>query len=354
MSGWPASNDYTIAVQSPHLCFRDGDLVSAQLERLSFNAMPKVWTGNFAQVYQLKGPAGRWAVKCFTRPVPDIRARYAAIAAALVRSRVRCFVDFRLIDDEMLVAGARYPIVKMEWADGQRLDQFVAANLYRPRALLEIAASLQDLVKALERERLAHGDLQHGNILVSAAGIRLLDYDGVFVPAFAGSPAPEVGLPCYQHPRRGPADYGAGLDRFSLLTICTALAALAADPGLWREFHTGDNLLFTSADYADPAASPALQRLCAMDDPQVRGLAQSLVAACAAPPLDVPLPAPISLRSTPRHGFWWVGESARSGNGNGNGASNGHAASPAERIGAMWVRLLGRQFRIRIKLPRRT
>ncbi len=37
--------------------------------------MPKAIGGNFASVFTIDGTDGnRWAVKCFTRPVPDLSA----------------------------------------------------------------------------------------------------------------------------------------------------------------------------------------------------------------------------------------------------------------------------------------
>src|SRR5262245_60501707 len=152
--GWPLPTAYTIAVQNPQLCFRDPELKAAAVERTAITRMPKVWTGNFAQVYELRTPSGRWAVKCFTRSIADIRARYSPIAAAIARSRLPYFVDFRFLDDEMLVDGTRWPVLKMRWTDGQPLDRFVAANLARPRALLATAARVFDLVRELERKKL--------------------------------------------------------------------------------------------------------------------------------------------------------------------------------------------------------
>jgi serine/threonine protein kinase len=251
--------------------------------------MPKVWSGNFAQVYELRNGTRRWAVKCFTRGRSDLRERYHSISRAIGKARLPYFVDFQFLDGEMLVAGVRHPVVKMEWIDGQPLDGYVEANLSRPSALRATATGLRTLVADLERRGIAHGDLQHGNILVTPGGLRLIDYDGLFVPAFSGGCAPEAGLPSYQHPRRAATDYQVGLDRFSLLVITTALLALAAEPALWQEFSTGDNLLFTSRDFRDPLTSPLCQRLRVCTDGQVRELVQGVAAACTQPPLSVPM-----------------------------------------------------------------
>jgi len=306
MGGWPSSNDYTAVIQSPQICFRDHDLKTASVERNKLTRMPKVWTGNFAQVYELTTPTKRVAVKCFTRSAADLTHRYSELAKAIAASKLPYFVDFHYIPDEMLVNGRRYPVVKMQWIEGESLDKYVESHLYRPRALLDLGASLMKMVRDLEYWQLAHGDLQHGNLVITPSGLKLVDYDGMFVPAFRGKPAPEMGLPSYQHPRRTAADYSVGLDRFALIVMCTGLCALAVDPSLWYEFYTGDNLLFTASDFKDPHHSRLFQRVSSLQDAQLKTLADALRSACAQPPMKVALPPPGSFQVTTRHVPWWV------------------------------------------------
>src|SRR2546430_4647189 len=59
----------------------------------------------------------------------------------------------------------------------------------------------------LFRSQVAHGDLQHGNILVRGGSIQLVDYDGMWVPALKGRHATEIGHRAYQHPERSEQDY---------------------------------------------------------------------------------------------------------------------------------------------------
>jgi len=197
MGGWPSSNDYTAVIQSPQICFRDHDLKTASVERNKLTRMPKVWTGNFAQVYELTTPTKRVAVKCFTRSAADLTHRYSEVAKAIAASKLPYFVDFHYMPDEMLVNGRRYPVVKMQWIEGESLDKYVESHLYRPRALLDLGASLMKMVRDLEYWQLAHGDLQHGNLVITPSGLKLVDYDGMFVPVFRGRPVPELGLPSY-------------------------------------------------------------------------------------------------------------------------------------------------------------
>src|SRR6185436_8461828 len=91
MGGWPSSNDYTAVIQSPQICFRDHDLKTASVERNKLTRMPKVWTGNFAQVYELTTPTKRVAVKCFSRSEVDLTHRYSELAKAIAASKLPYF-----------------------------------------------------------------------------------------------------------------------------------------------------------------------------------------------------------------------------------------------------------------------
>jgi len=57
-----------------------------------------------------------------------------------------------------------------------------------------------------------------------------------------------------------------------------ALAAVAVDPSVWVEFHTGDNLIFTGDDFKNPAGSKVLGRLRRLADPQLQSLVEGLIA----------------------------------------------------------------------------
>jgi hypothetical protein len=133
---------------------------------------------------------------------------------------------------------------------------------------------------------IAHGDLQHGNILVNRAGeLSLVDYDGMFVPALRGLPASEAGDANYQHPRRT-TQFDADLDRFATIVIVLALRALIATPSLWRTYNTDDNLLFQRSDFADPGRSSLFREL--LSEPGTRHLAERLRVLCRGDYAQVP------------------------------------------------------------------
>src|SRR5260370_30145657 len=101
----------------------------------------------------------------------------------------------------------------MEWITAKQLIPWIETRLADRAALARLAEGFAALVASLEAAGIAHGDLQHGNLLVTARGdLKLIDYDGMYVPALRNSPAMELGQPNYQHPRRAAGDYGPWLD----------------------------------------------------------------------------------------------------------------------------------------------
>ena len=106
---------------------------------------------------------------------------------------------------------------------------------------------------------------------------KLIDYDGMYVPALAGRRSHELGHRHYQHPQRTETDFGPETDRFSSWVIYTALVALAADASLWDRTGAGEEfLLLRDEDFRRPEASATLNALAGHGDPRLRALADLL------------------------------------------------------------------------------
>lgn len=275
---WPSPSDYQDAVQNPQMVFadvelRDGVVVSDAL------GLPKPISGSFATVYQVDYRGRRHAVRCFLRHVPDIAQRYAAISAYLQQAALPYTVEFSFLPQGIRLRGQWFPIVKMDWLEGSRLDVFVAQHLNDPHALLEITRQFLLLAQALRKANIAHGDLQHGNLLVVNRQLRLLDYDGMFVPTLAGRPSNELGQLNYQHPRRVARDYGPYLDNFSVWVITLSLLGLALDPDLRFGFNGGggEALLLQHSDFVNPAQSQLLLAMQRSPHPVLRNLTQTFL-----------------------------------------------------------------------------
>lgn len=275
---WPSPSDYQDAVQNPQVVFadvelRDGTVVSDAL------GLPRPISGSFATVYQVDYRGRRRAVRCFLRHVPDIAQRYAAISAYLHQAALPYTVGFSFLPQGIKLRGQWFPIVKMDWLEGNRLDVFVAQHLNDPHALLDITRQFLLMAQSLRQANIAHGDLQHGNLLVVNRQLRLLDYDGMFVPTLAGRPSNELGQPNYQHPQRSSRDYGPYLDNFSVWVITLSLLGLALDPDLRFGFAGGggEALLLSQSDFVSPARSKLLLAMQRSPNSTLRYLTQSFM-----------------------------------------------------------------------------
>jgi hypothetical protein len=277
---WPLSQDYNEAIQSPTVNFTDADLKKGEAVTSALG-LPMPFSGNFADVYQVRCPDGsRWAVKCFTREVSGLRERYQKISDHLEQTKLPFTVDFTYLEKGICVAGKWYPVLKMQWVEGLMLNQFVGKYLDKPAMLEALCQIWTRMATRLRAADVAHGDLQHGNILlVPGAGanslaLKLIDYDGMWTPALAKVKSGEVGHGNYQHPQRlREGTYNAEVDCFPLLLIATALRALTVKgKALWEKYDNGDNLLFKESDLRDPAKSELFRELAQMGDPRTAAL----------------------------------------------------------------------------------
>lgn len=319
---YPTGLQYQEALYNTGLAFSDPELRGGApvLDRLG---MPKAISGNFASVFIVDGTGGRrWAVKCFTRHVPDQALRYERVSKALRGISSPWKVEFQYLPNGVLCRGTWYPALKMEWVEAVGLLPYVEEHLTDTRALTDLAGKFAGLVGDLSRHGIAHGDLQHGNILVTPSGeLKLVDYDGMFVPELSGLGASEWGHRNYQSPLRTAAHWGPDIDRFSAWVIYTSLSALALDPMLWQALHAdGDEaLLFHQSDFRDRDGSRARSALARSPVAKLRETARDIDFLWAAdlaaiPPLEMILgpgspraarePATANLR--PRAGLEWL------------------------------------------------
>lgn len=278
MQWWPSPLDYQDALQNPRAVFtdvelRDGTVVSDAL------GLPKPISGSFATVYQVDYQTRRHAVRCFLRQVPDIAERYAAISAYLQQAALASTVEFSFLPRGIRLRGQWFPVLKMDWVEGKRLDVFIAQHLNDASALIEITRQFLQLADSLRRANIAHGDLQHGNLLVVRDKLVLLDYDGMFVPTLAGRLSNELGQPNYQHPLRSARDYAPYLDNFSVWVITLSLLGLALDPDLRFGFAGGggEAILLQHTDFINPAQSKMLRALQRSPNPTLSLLTNSFL-----------------------------------------------------------------------------
>jgi len=299
----PTPDVYNEAVQSPRAAFHDPVLASGQVDCNGFG-IPRALGGGFAITYRLVAPGSRaYAVRCFHKEAPNLQDRYRSIHDYLQRNRPAPFVEFEYQNNGIRVRGNSFPIVKMAWISGATLGEFIECNHDKPPEVDRLRSLFAALEQDLANGGIAHGDLQNGNVLVNGGQLRLVDYDGMFVRGMPVGSGTELGHKHFQHPLRRAVHFGPDMDRFAFIVIDLSLQALWRCPGLFRQFSTGENILFTANDFADPDCSPLFRALQQIGDSAFRQRAADFVCVCKADVSLVPrLTAFRERREIPRVG----------------------------------------------------
>lgn len=252
---WPSPQDYNEAIQNPALSFACPELASA-LPVLDEFGLPRPNTGMFASVYQMQSSSVRgsaWATRCFLSFVADQKERYAEICKTLEAKNFDFMLQCGFQEKGILVGGLWYPLLKMQWCNGLTLDNWLKENLNSADNLELFLLAFKELVFSMRAAGVAHGDLQHANILLCGQKIVLVDYDCMYVPGLFGMQSNELGHRDYQHPGRDSSCFGPELDNFSSWVIYLSVLILIQDPQIWKRLACGeDALIFRQKDFIYP------------------------------------------------------------------------------------------------------
>ena len=213
---------------------------------------PLYTSGNSAVIFRIRHEGRIRALRCFLRPMSHLREIYGD----------------RLLERELYLytdsgKGVWTDVVLSDWIEGVSLRQAVeeAVRTRDTERLRFLSESFDRLAADLVADDRAHGDLKPENIIVATDGtLRMIDFDAMFLPAFAGSRSPELGTASYQHPARTARDFDASLDDYPAALISTALQALRLDPTLLDRYGDRDGLIFDPPHIArDPALHEVLE-----------------------------------------------------------------------------------------------
>lgn len=261
---YPSLEQYNQAFQLHSKLLIDPELKSGSVATTGLG-LPLAISGGFALTYTIKSGVKKYAVRCFHRESKALECRYEAIARKISSLRSPYFLDFQFQPQGIKVEGISYPIVKMAWAKGETLGEFLEVNKRSTQAIAKLSASIESLAAYLEKEKIAHGDFQTGNLMVSDGGatVQLIDYDGMFVDEIKTLGSSELGHVNFQHPRRKATNpFNHTLDRFSLITLWLALKTLQIDPSIWDKSNSElDAIIFRANDFVDPSSSSILGML---------------------------------------------------------------------------------------------
>jgi predicted Ser/Thr protein kinase len=286
---WPSASDYNTAVQTNAFSFNDSNLQSARVISKP-NGLPYVISGNFAFVYKFNiQNTKNLAIRCFIRPTSEHEERYKKLDEYLSKVNLPFFIRFRYLESGIRIKNGYYPIVEMDWIEGTTLDVFVKNNLGNRSLLLNLSEKFASLIQQMGKFGIAHGDLQHGNIIITkSSDIKLVDYDSMYIPSLSGDASMELGHRNYQHIRRTVDDFDENLDNFSALVIYTSLRAIALDYSLYDRFDHNDNLIFVKKDFQNPANSTIVKALGYSNDKIIRHCISTIVNGVKKGPEDFP------------------------------------------------------------------
>ena len=179
MTTYPSVGDYTSALQNPAAVFSHPSLRKARFTQ-GFGG-PFCASGTSAVVFQARVDDKLQALRCYLRDDAATPERYAALDQFVAGSRLGQFIGtVTWYREEVRVNGARWPVLEMDWIEGQHLNNYAGflAEAENTTALGGLAGHWLEMVNGLQGARFAHGDLQHGNVLVdtgrpaAAGGLR--------------------------------------------------------------------------------------------------------------------------------------------------------------------------------------
>lgn len=216
----------------------------------------EMYTGGFSVVFPCLAEGKKWAFRCwYINNLGDVKDRYMRFSVDMRKSKLPYFCDFAFEDIGICVNGQLFPTTRMKWIEGQTIKDFMVQHKNEKVVLMNLANKFYKMCKDLHRFHFAHGDLQHGNILVGNDGnLYLVDYDSFYTPSLNGAKDIIHGIPDYQHPHRvDNAVENETLDYFSELIIYTSILGVAENPLLAEEYKIKDSerMLFSKDDFYD-------------------------------------------------------------------------------------------------------
>ena len=251
---YPLISEYVEAIKLAEDNFEELSYLRPVLDE---DGKPVMSSGNFAVVFKMKDERdGKlYAVRCFHRDQEGRAESYRLIEKELKDVKSPYLVSFRYIDKELFVDSSQtdeteFPVLLMDWVEGQTLDKYLRENIDDQYALEMLAYRFSQLAQWLIPQPFAHGDLKPDNILVREDGtLVLVDYDGMYVSAMKGQKARELGSPDFRHPLRTENDFDEHIDDFPFVSILLSLKAISLNPQLLEDYGATDRLLLSEKDY---------------------------------------------------------------------------------------------------------
>ena len=275
---YPSRTDIVTAMRNPQVSFKANELIGGSVIQKGSRIIQ--YSGGYTTVFPFHTKnLKKVAVRCWIADIGDAKKRSQEISTYLNALNNPYFCEFKYLDDAILISGTIYPVVLMDWVDGKPLKEYVNDNISSIKSILpKIANNFRHMVEYFHKENIAHGDLQHGNILVKDDGsLVIIDYDSMFIKPLEGMADAIKGLPGYQHPSRNLNKFiNHKLDYFSELVIYLSLLVFEQYPNLWIKYYETEDLLFSKEDFQNSSDSEIINTLLLSSNQTIKDLTQSL------------------------------------------------------------------------------
>lgn len=275
---YPSRTDIVTAMRNSQVSFKAKELIGGSVIQKGSRIIQ--YSGGYTTVFPFHTKdSTKVAVRCWIADIGDAKKRSQKISTYLNALNNPFFCDFKYLDNAILINGTIYPVVVMDWVDGKPLKEYINDNTANLKSLLpKITNNFRLMVEYFHKENIAHGDLQHGNILVKEdCSLIIIDYDSMFIKPLEGMKDAIKGLPGYQHPARYQNNFiNHKLDYFSELVIYTSLIAFEQYPNLWDKYYETEDLLFSKEDFHNPSNSEIFNTFLRSSNQTIKDLTQRL------------------------------------------------------------------------------
>ena len=161
---YPLISEYKEAILAAEENFNE---LSSLRPVLDSHGYPVMSSGNFAVVFKMRdvNDGKLYAVKCFIKDQEGRDESYRKIADELETVSSSYILPLRYLENELFVDSAQcdmeeFPVVVMEWVEGETLDAYLNRNLNDKYELEMLSYRFNRMAAWLLAQPFAHGDLK--------------------------------------------------------------------------------------------------------------------------------------------------------------------------------------------------
>ena len=274
---FPTATDVLSAMRNSKVSLKLKELENGSVIQKGIRTI--LYSGGYSIVFPYNKANGeKVAVRCWVADIGEAKKRSQILSNHLAKLNSPYFVGFKYVDNAILINGIFNPLIIMDWIEGQMLKDFLSQNINNKNKILAVANKFKGMVQYFHEKNIAHGDLQHGNILIKKSGeLVAIDYDSMYVDELKGLPDNVKGLPGYQHPaRQKNKTISPQLDYFSETVIYLSLLVYSEMSQLWDRYKDTEDLLFSKEDFLNPSQSEIIRTLSKSNNKQIADLTNKM------------------------------------------------------------------------------